>query len=130
MWVKIGSEAGAELAVRVEGERFLIGSGEECQLMVQGEGIEPLHAYFEVHDDGTVSLHDLGTEAGTFVDGARVDHVAPIHGGEEIRIGDKVLSPSVDDPDEEARQLHEAEGDRDDVAAAVVVHTEGQTVEV
>jgi S1-C subfamily serine protease len=130
MWVKIGSDEGTDLAVRVEGERFVIGSGEECQLMVQGEGIEPLHAYFEVHDDGSVSLHDLGSAAGTFVDGARVDRVAAIHGGEQIRIGDTLLTPSVDDPDEEARLLHEAEGHHDEPAPAVRVHTEGQTVEV
>jgi S1-C subfamily serine protease len=132
VWVKLGSGEGADLAVRVEGERFLIGSGEECQLMVQGEGLEPLHAYFEVHDDGSVSLHDLGSEAGTWVDGARVDHVVPIHGGERIQIGDQLLTPSVEDPEEEARHLHEHEapGDPEEPAAAVRVHTEGQTVEV
>jgi S1-C subfamily serine protease len=130
MWVTIGSGEGSGLAVRVEGERFLIGSGEECQLMVRGEGIEPLHAYFEVHEDGHVELHDLGTEGGTFVNGGRIDHSVPIHGGEEIRIGDTLLTPSVDDPDEEARRLLEAEGDDAEPAPAVRVHTEGQTVEV
>ncbi|HKP89463.1 MAG TPA: trypsin-like peptidase domain-containing protein [Thermoleophilaceae bacterium] len=132
MWVTIGSGEGSGLSVRVEGERFLIGSGEECQLMVRGERIEPLHAYFEVHDDGSVSLHDLGSEAGTYLDGRRVDHVAPIHGGEEIVIGETVLTPTVEDPDEEARHLHEHEheGEPEEPAPAVRVHTEGQTVEV
>ena len=130
MWVKLGTGDGGDLAVRVEGERFLIGSGEECQLMVSGERVEPLHAYFEVHDDGSVSLHDLGSESGTFVDGKRVDHAAPIYGGEQIRIGDTLLTPFVDDPDEEARLLHESEGHHDEPAPAVRVHTEGQTVEV
>jgi S1-C subfamily serine protease len=130
MWVTIGSGEGKGLSVRVEGERFLIGSGEECQLMVRGERIDPLHALFEVHDDGTVSLHDLGSASGTFVNGARVEGVTAIHGGEEIRIGDTILTPTVDDPDDEARHLHEAEGEPHEPAAAVRVHTEGQTVEV
>src|SRR4051794_2400801 len=130
MWVTIGSGEGSGLSVRVEGERFLIGSGEECQLMVRGDGIDPLHAYFEVHDDGSVWLHDLGSESGTWVDGQRVDRVAAIHGGEEIRIGDTLLSPTVEDPDEEARHLHELEGHHEEPAPAVRVHTEGQTVEV
>jgi pilus assembly protein CpaF len=108
MWVTIGSGEGRGLAVRVEGERFLIGSGEECQLMVRGEGIEPLHAYFQVADDGHVELHDLGSELGTLVDGRRVLHAVPIHGGEEIRIGDTLLTPTVDDPDEEARRQRSA----------------------
>src|ERR671933_328801 len=73
MWVTIGSGEGTGLSVRVEGGRFVIGSGEECQLMVRGEGIEPLHAYFEVHDDGRVELHDLGSLIGTYVDGERVE---------------------------------------------------------
>ena len=130
MWVRIGPGEETDLAVRVEGERFLIGSGEECRLMVRGAGIEPLHAYFERHDDGTVSLYDLGSAAGTYVDGTRVHHVVPIHGGEEIRIGDKVLTASVDDPDAEARRLHEERGEPEEPAPAVRVHTEGQTVEV
>src|SRR3954469_9738259 len=130
MWVTIGSGEGSGLSVRVEGERFLIGAGEECQLMVRGDGIDPLHAYFEVHDDGSVWLHDLGSESGTWVDGQRVDRVAGIHGGEEIRIGDTLLSSTVEDPDEEARHLHELEGHHEEPAPAVRVHTEGQTVEV
>ncbi|MEA2388680.1 MAG: hypothetical protein QOG41_1453 [Thermoleophilaceae bacterium] len=130
MWVTIGSGEGSGLSVRVDGERFLIGSGEESHLMLSGEGVEPLHAYFEVHDDGNVELHDLGSESGTFVNGARIEHATAIHGGEEIRIGDTVLTPSVDDPEEEARRLHEAEHEEPEPAAAVRVHTEGQTVEV
>jgi S1-C subfamily serine protease len=130
VWVTIGSGEGSGLSVRVEGERFLIGSGEECQLMVRGERIEPLHAYFDVHDDGSVSLHDLGSDAGTFVDGRRVDHVVAIHGGERIVIGDTLLTPTVEDPAEEARHLHEHEGHPEEPAPAVRVHTEGQTVEV
>src|ERR687885_838946 len=130
MWVTIGSGEGTGLSVRVEGERFVIGSGEECQLMVRGEGIEPLHAFFQVHDDGRVELHDLGTLAGTYVNDERVEHSTWIHGGERIRIGDTLLTPTVEDPEAEAHRLHEAEGEPDQPAPAVRVHTEGQTVEV
>jgi S1-C subfamily serine protease len=132
MWVTIGSGEGTGLSVRVEGERFLIGSGEECQLMVRDEGVDPLHAYFAVDDAGRVRLHDLGSEGGTYVDGHRMEHDVRILGGEEIRIGDTVLTPTVDDPEEEARRLHEYEHEHEpeEPAAAVRVHTEGQTVEV
>lgn len=130
MWVTIGSGEGTGLSVRVEGERFVIGSGEECQLMVRGERVEPLHAYFEVHDDGTVSLHDLGSASGTFVDGERIEGETAIHGGETIRIGDTVLTPTVEDPEREARHLHEHEHEHEEPAPAVRVHTEGRTVEV
>src|SRR3712207_5813102 len=130
MWVTIGSGEGEGLSVRVEGERFLVGSGEECQLMVRGRGVEPLHAYFQVREDGRVELYDLGTDEGTFVDGERVEGSVPIDGGEEIRIGDTVLRPTVEDPAEEVRHLHEQEPGPADPAAVVRVETEGQTVEV
>jgi S1-C subfamily serine protease len=128
MWVTIGSGEGEGLSVRVEGERFLLGSGGESQLMVQGPGVAPLHAYFQVRDDGVVELHPL--EGETFVDGRRIEGATRIAGGEEIRVGDTVLRPSVDDPAEEARALHEAADGPAEPAPVVRVETEGQTVEV
>ncbi|MDQ3936653.1 MAG: trypsin-like peptidase domain-containing protein [Actinomycetota bacterium] len=129
MWVTIGSGEGEGLSLRVEGERFLVGSGQECQLMVKGEGVQPLHAYFQVREDGVVELHELQGE--TQVNGKRLAGSVQIHGGEEIRIGDTVLRPSVEDPAAEARALAEAEGDKPAEPAPVVrVETEGQTVEV
>jgi S1-C subfamily serine protease len=129
MWVTIGSGEGEGLSVRVEGERFLLGSGEECQLMVRGGDVRPLHAYFQVREDGIVELHAL--EGDTFVDGHRLEGPAHIRGGEEIRIGDTILKPTVEDPAEEARALAEAESDQPAEPAPVVrVETEGKTVEV
>jgi S1-C subfamily serine protease len=110
MWVTIGSGDGQGLSVKVEGERFLVGTGAECQLMVGDPKAAPLHAYFEVGEGGHVALHDLGSESGTYVDGERIEGSRVIEGGEEIRIGDTVLVPSVADPAEEAEAVaHQAE---------------------
>jgi S1-C subfamily serine protease len=110
MWVTIGSGEGQGLSVRVEGERFLVGTGAECQLMVGDPRAAPLHAYFEVGEGGHVALHDLGSETGTYVNGERVEGSRVIEGGEEIRIGDTLLVPSVADPAEEAEAVsHQAE---------------------
>jgi S1-C subfamily serine protease len=129
MWVTIGSGEGEGLSVRVEGERFLVGSGTECQLMVRGPRVAPLHAYFQVRSDGVVELHAL--EGNTYVNGHQLTGPAHITGGEEIRIGDTLLRPTVEDPAEEARQRAEAVGDQPGEPAPVVrVETEGQTVEV
>jgi S1-C subfamily serine protease len=105
MWVTIGSGDGKGLSVKVEGERFLVGTGTECQLMLGDPKAAPLHAYFEVGEGGYVALHDLGSESGTYVDGERIDGSRVIEGGEEIRIGDTVLVPSVADPAEEAEAV-------------------------
>src|SRR3954469_24322942 len=128
MWVVIGSGEGKGLSVRVEGERFLVGSGTECQLMINDDAAAPLHAYFEVGEDGRVALHDLGSEQGTFVNGERVEGTRRIEGGEEIRIGETILTPTVADPAEEAASVSHEDPEN---AAAVRVRTEdGQTVEV
>jgi S1-C subfamily serine protease len=70
--------------------------------MVGDPKAAPLHAYFEVGEGGRVALHDLGSEQGTYVDGERIDGSRIIEGGEEIRIGDTMLVPSLADPAEEA----------------------------
>src|SRR3954462_3124522 len=110
MWLTIGSGDGQGLSVKVEGERFLVGTGTECQLMVGDPKAAPLHAYFEVGEGGRVALHDLGSETGTSVNGERVEGSRVIEGGEEIRIGDTLLVPSVADRAEEAEAVsHQAE---------------------
>jgi S1-C subfamily serine protease len=123
MWVTIGSGEGKGLSVRVEGERFLVGSGSECQLMVGDTSVSPLHAYFEVDADGGVLLHDLNSDSGTFVDGTRIDGSQRIEGGEEIRIGDTLLIPSLDDP-------AEVEEPPEETPAVVLTTDEGQRIEV
>jgi S1-C subfamily serine protease len=131
MWVTIGSGEGTGVSVHVEGERFLVGTGEECQLRLnEDEKVATLHAYFEVEPDGRVLLHDLGSDIGTLVNGHKIDAPAVIEGGEHITIGDTELVPTVDDPEEEARErasalLHE------DAHAPVRVRTEeGDVIEV
>src|SRR4051812_17727259 len=107
MWVTVGSGEGKGLSVRVEGARFLVGTGSECQLMVSDPKVAPLHAYFEIGEGGRVALHDLGSEEGTLVDGERVDGSRVIEGGEEIRVGDTLLVPSLEDPAELAEPPEE-----------------------
>src|SRR4051812_36983225 len=104
MWVTIGSGEGNGVSVHVEGERFLVGQGEECQLRLGGDdAVATLHAYFEVEPDGRVLLHDLGSDVGTVVDGHTIDAPKVIEGGELIRIGDTELTPTIESPEEEAR---------------------------
>jgi S1-C subfamily serine protease len=127
MWVTVGSGEGKGLSIRVEGERFLIGTGEECQLMLGDPKVDPLHAYFQVLDDGHVELHDLGSRTGTFVNGDRIDGPRRIEGGEDVRVGDTLLMPTVQDP---AEEIADRESPSTEPEPVVRVTTEGQTVEV
>src|SRR4051812_38556967 len=131
MWVTIGSGEAKGVSVHVEGERFLVGTGDECQLMLGDPKVAPLHAYFEVRPDGAVRLHDLGSDEGTLLNGSKIDAPAVIEGGEEIRVGDTVLSPTVKDPEEEARERAAALLDERSREAPVRVRTdEGDVIEV
>src|SRR4051794_199200 len=121
MWVTLGSGEGKGLSIKVEGERFLVGTGAECQLKLADPKAAPLHAYFEVGEGGGVVLHDLGSE--TFVDGERIEGSRVIEGGEEIRIGDTLLVPSLDDP-------AEIESPPEEPPAVVLTTQEGQKIEV
>src|SRR3954471_8393705 len=131
MWVTIGSGEGAGVSVHVEGERFLVGSGEECQLRLNADDkVATLHAYFEVEPDGRVLLHDLGSDVGTLVNGHKIDAPAVIEGGEHIRIGDTDLVPAVDDPEEEARERAAALLHEQSDAPVRVKTDEGDVIEV
>ena len=130
MWVTIGSGEGKGVSLRVEGERFLVGSGEEAQLMLGDPAVSPLHAYFEVTEDGRVLLHDLGSEGGTYVDGRRIDRPVQIHGGERIEVGGTELVPSVDEPEAEARERAAHIEHGGDAAPVRVTTGDGDTIEV
>jgi S1-C subfamily serine protease len=132
MWVTIGSGEGEGVSVHVQGERFLVGSGDECQLKLGGdESVATLHAYFEVEADGRVLLHDLGSDAGTIVDGQRIDAPKVIEGGESIVIGGTRLTPTVESPEEEARARAAALLHEDSRDAPVRVRTDdGDVIEV
>src|SRR5437660_2181026 len=63
VWLTVGSGAGKGVSVRVDGPRFIVGTGPESQLMLGDPKASPLHAYFEFDDDVGVMLHDLGSDA-------------------------------------------------------------------
>ena len=128
MWIKVGAEDGTELSVRVDGERFIVGTGDESQMKLGDAKVAPLHAYFERRADGKVFLHTL--EGETLVAGQRIEEPTEIHGGEEITVGDTRLTACVSDPAEEAREVREAAGEGDAPAPAVQVTTEPGGVRV
>src|SRR4051812_20325477 len=131
MWVTIGSGEGTGVSVHVEGERFLVGTGEESQLRLNADDkVATLHAYFEVEPDGRVLLHDLGSDEGTHVNGRKIDAPAVIEGGEHIRIGDTELVPTVEAPEEEARERAAALLHEDNRAPVRVKTDEGDVIEV
>ncbi len=66
-------------------EETLIGSAEQCQVQINAEGISGRHARV-VLLEGRLSIEDLASETGTWVNGERVVQTS-LASGDEIRIG-------------------------------------------
>ena len=98
MWLTITSGEGQGLAVRIEGQRVLVGSGPENRIIVHDDDVDPIHALFEIAADGDVEVQDLRTRAGTWVNGTRIEGATAIRHGDEIKIGNTVLTATLKDP--------------------------------
>ena len=68
------------------GKQLLVGSGSKCDVVLDEPGVAERHAYLRGRDDGTIELHDLGSQGGTFVDGERVA-TRILRGGERVTLG-------------------------------------------
>jgi pSer/pThr/pTyr-binding forkhead associated (FHA) protein len=83
-----GSERTREYSLT--SEEFLIGRGADCDLRLAVSDISRHHCLIRlVKSKGTneVTLSDLGSSNGTFVNGQRVRSLAILHTGDEIRLG-------------------------------------------
>jgi DNA-binding NtrC family response regulator/sarcosine oxidase delta subunit len=60
--------------------RLVVGSAENADVVVRGEGVSRLHASLEIKDDG-VWVRDLGSRDGTYIDGIKVIEARIPHGG-------------------------------------------------
>jgi S1-C subfamily serine protease len=90
--VRSGESRGA--SVEVVGGRIVIGRAEDCDITVSDGKVSRHHAAIERGEDGRVSVVDLGSSNGTFLDGHRVES-APIEGPAQIQVGDTVLVSST-----------------------------------
>jgi pSer/pThr/pTyr-binding forkhead associated (FHA) protein len=68
----------------LEGET-LIGSSQQCHVLISAEGISPRHAMV-ILDEGRLSIEDLDSATGTWVNGERIVK-SSLASGDEIRIG-------------------------------------------
>lgn len=72
-------------------DRVVIGSGAAADLVVNDPSVSPRHAQISKVGDKLHLLEDLGSSAGTFVNGSRVSAQA-IAPGDSIRIGEVEIS--------------------------------------
>ncbi len=75
---------------KFEQETIKIGRLSSAHLRLDDEKVSRIHAVVEVSDGGEVSVIDMGSTEGTFVNGEKVNK-AVLHPGDEMRIGDTSL---------------------------------------
>lgn len=85
--IREGADAGRE--VPVEGS-LTIGRADDIDLTLDDGGISRNHARVTA-DAGTVTIEDLGSSNGTFVNGERVEGSRTLSEGDEISLGGAVL---------------------------------------
>ncbi len=98
------------------GAESLIGRHQQCDLRLFDETISRRHARIVVAD-GEVTLEDLASSNGTFLNGERIQRAARLFDGDVLRIGDTSMRYLSADGGDRITVVDGAEGD--DVHAAL-----------
>lgn len=101
-----GPTAGWTIPIGV-GE-YVVGRAPTAAIRIPDGSLGRNHAKFTVHPDGRVSIEDLGSQNGTFVEGRRISGPADVALGSLIRCGTTLLSLSP--PPAELAQLVQQNG--------------------
>jgi pSer/pThr/pTyr-binding forkhead associated (FHA) protein len=83
--------AGREIGVvySIGSDDVVIGRGAKAEIQVEGDGISRAHARLSRDLRGAITVLDLGSANGTFVNDERVDFV-PLRTGDRLRVGREV----------------------------------------
>ena len=79
-----GSKAGTEIPVR--GPECVIGRGDDCHLRTQSDAVSRHHCVIRTSEN-EVTVRDLGSRNGTFVNGEQVTQDAVLLDGDHLRVG-------------------------------------------
>jgi pSer/pThr/pTyr-binding forkhead associated (FHA) protein len=82
--VLAGAKQGLEIPLKKD--KFLIGRAKECALRAGSEAISRRHCAI-VRAADQVTVRDLGSRNGTFVNDERIDKEVPLTVGDELRVG-------------------------------------------
>ena len=69
-----------------DSESVLIGSGPSAVLRLEDNEVSSIHAVIKVAPEGTVTIIDLGSEAGTQVNGNAVAEPVTLKSGDKITV--------------------------------------------
>jgi serine/threonine protein kinase/Leucine-rich repeat (LRR) protein len=81
---------------------FLFGRSEECEILIDRDGISRKHARLTVRETG-VFLEDLGSINGTYIDGSPAQSETQIVPGQTVVLGNDVLKVQLNNPQQESQ---------------------------
>jgi pSer/pThr/pTyr-binding forkhead associated (FHA) protein len=79
-----GLKAGAE--IKIPGPECLIGRGDDCHLRTQSDAVSRRHCVIKTSEN-EVTIRDLGSRNGTFVNNEQVTQDAVLLNGDQLRVG-------------------------------------------
>jgi S1-C subfamily serine protease len=100
VWLRIENGPDADRTIEVDEEEFDIGRDPSAEFLIDDPEISRRHASLSPLPDGSVEVNDLGSRNGVYVDGRRIDAPVKLEGGEELRLGDTVLTAWRERPPE------------------------------
>lgn len=84
-----GEQAGRDF--RLDHGRNVLGKGPDCAVGVKDAQASERHVLIEVREGGEVTLEDLGSRHGTFVNGTAPAGRVVLHDGDRVRLGQTEL---------------------------------------
>jgi DNA-binding NtrC family response regulator len=97
----VTSRGGAPEEVRFKGPRMMVGRSPDCDLVLTDDAVSWRHLALEKTAEG-MSVHDLGSSNGTFLDGRRIESAVAVSGS-VVSLGHTALEFLAAD-DERARE--------------------------
>ena len=94
MQLRISSGPSAGQTIDISGNEFTVGREAGNSLVLNDTKVSRRHASFRPLPDGRVTLYDLGSSNGTFVNGQRIQSTV-LSGSERIQIGDSTFEPAT-----------------------------------
>ena len=86
--IRVTGPDGSDQSVSIGPRPITIGSSTNCDLVIEGEGVQPLHARVTARGNGEFQIHGLAAQsANPYGDSGREEWVV-LHAGESIGLGD------------------------------------------
>ncbi len=85
--IELGAEGHPATEILIKGEEFLVGRGSDCDYSVRDINVSRHHCMIRIRPE-EITLVDLGSSNGTYVNRNRVISQVALQSGDEIRLGD------------------------------------------